>query len=476
MDRRTPDRDFLGLRPMIPAWALPASFAAKPRQIAMNPNPAMPPNNPTDSGAPPENPANPNAHPGGVPSHAPVIANKPVSDDDTDPLAKPADDLSDDKPADDMTAEDKADGDKPDAMADDTAAEDDPLAVTKPKAKPIKPTVKPKKPADDLEDDLGDKMTSDDDKPAADDKMTDDKMTDDKMTDDTAADDPLADKSSSSDDLIPAEPPVKKPGKKTEPVVTDDLEEDPLADTKPATTKDDLTDDLMPPDDEPAKPAVAAKPLPPVAPANAPTYSIEELEKAVGDVTDSEATMSAADTLTPEDLKKARSQYYLRYYRLGEVLTFATNDPAAEDLPQQQSIVKELLSNTASDPEKLAQIGRAAAKWLTFAKRKEHSGILLAGTVGTITQQGKLYEMKIIVPDAEPISVYSGSKPKLTANDHVILLGSIVDKPAEALPGYKGADCAGGLERHGNQGRGWRVNDPRRSHGARFRRARAAMN
>jgi hypothetical protein len=57
---------------------------------------------------------------------------------------------------------------------------------------------------------------------------------------------------------------------------------------------------------------------------------------------------------------------------------------------------------------------------------------------------GKLYELKIAIPGVEePVSVFSGKKPRGVAQeDRVILLGSVVDNPTDNLPGYEGAQPA----------------------------------
>jgi hypothetical protein len=197
-------------------------------------------------------------------------------------------------------------------------------------------------------------------------------------------------------------------------------------------------DDLLPDDDAPAEVAIA--PPATIAPVDAPKYSQSDVTQAMDEVKDSETTMAAADTLPADDLKKARAQYFRRYYRLGEVLTFAADEKKSPQLNGDKAAAASLLKKMGGSDDKLTQVGRAAVKWLAYPKRGEHAGILVGGTVTEIARQGKLYELKVEIPgETEPVSVFSADKPKVSAQDKVILLGSIVDDPANNLPGFTGS-------------------------------------
>jgi hypothetical protein len=263
--------------------------------------------------------------------------------------------------------------------------------------------------------------------------------------DEKPADEPLADKVAGTkpaakmpaekpadEETLPGEAPAGKPAAKPEAGGKDELGLGEMPAKKPKAPAEDN------PLAEPPVPAAA-----PVVPADAPVYALTDLDQAMTDVLDSTETMAQADTLSPDELKKARAQYYRRFYKLGEVVTFAEDDDAAPRLAEERVAITALLKKTGSDEEKLGQIGRAAVKWLAYSKRGEHAGILLAGTVAEIGQQGKLHEVKIAVPGVEePISVFSSAKPKVAEEDQVMLLGSVVDDPTANLPGYDGTQPA----------------------------------
>lgn len=412
-----PERDFLNVASKLPSWARPAKKSAAPL-LAGGPGalPPAPPMNmqppagaqpPLDASAPgmPANPATPDqGNPAGAPPAAMQAEAGPGPADNAAPLGKPAKS---------PTELEELPGEKPTNPATDL----DLLGIPKPKGKPANmpaeeedplAPAKPKQPVDDgFGTPPGEKMA----KPAA------------------PAEEPPG------EEKKPAEAPAAKvPGEELLPGE---------APAKPAPAmKDDLGLDQPAKKPEAAAPAEPAEPAaPPVTPINAPVYSLADYDQAMTDVIASVETMDQADTLTPDLLKKARAQYFRRFYRLGEVATFAADDPAAPALGDKVAETTALLRKVGRDPDKLGLIGRAAIKWLAYPNRGEHAGIMVAGSVADIAQMGKLYATNIVIPGVEaPLTVYSGTKPKVAEGDRVILLGSVIDDPKGSLPDYDGAE------------------------------------
>ncbi len=420
----------------LPPWAVPKAFHKASHPTMLAGGPGMPPVNPLSQPAAdlsePGNPApgNPAAMPAEEPAANAAPGDNAASTPDS--LDVPPSALTGRKPVRQDDAKDM-----PAEKPGDAAADDELLAGLKPKPKApddgvgAEPEEKMPAKKKSVE---NDELAGDEKKPAGDLPGADEKMLDDPLGNKGAAKKVVANKVP-EEDLLPGEVPAgkSKPGAKPDPEMKDELGLDGLAGKKPKAPADE------PPKDDPLADPIA----PPVTPLDVPAYTLADLDQALADVVDSTATMAAADTLAPDDLKKARAQYYRRFYRLGEVMTFAEDDAAALRLGDEKVAVITLLRKTGSNEEKLAQIGRAATKWLAFSKRGEHAGILLGGTVAEIVHDGKLYEVKIAVPGVEqPVSVFSGTKPKVVEEDRVILLGSVVDDPTANLPGYEGTQPA----------------------------------
>jgi len=82
------------------------------------------------------------------------------------------------------------------------------------------------------------------------------------------------------------------------------------------------------------------------------------------------------------------------------------------------------------------------ARWIAFPKRP-NNGAVLAGTVESVEQVGPLYQAKVkqgSAADSPVVTLVSAKDPQVAAGDEVLALGTIVEKPAETIAGYQGAD------------------------------------
>ena len=187
--------------------------------------------------------------------------------------------------------------------------------------------------------------------------------------------------------------------------------------------------DVAAPEEE-TEPTVAAGPRDNVH------YSPDDVEKALADARDADTAMTGADK---DGLKKAKAQYYRKLYQLAELATFAENDAAQAAVESTE--IQKLLSDAAADQVRFAEMGKAAGKWIAVAKGKEHQGVVLSGSVQSVTKQGFVYETKVLLTDgAQVVSVLTSKKPSVGANDLVVVLGSIVSDPAKTIEGYQGSE------------------------------------
>jgi hypothetical protein len=375
-----PQRDFLGLGSKLPSMMVPAAFHTA------GANPGSPPT----AGV-----ALADANAGGAGMNAPA-ENAPPADEAKPedapgdaPMAdekKPAED-GDAQPVDEkkMAADDSAPAEKPDAPAEDKDMPEEKAPAVEGLAGAEK------KPAGKAEEEM-----PAEEKPAADDKPLADDLADDK----------------------PAKPAKEMP-------------EEPLAgDEKKPAAEEEMTDPLL------AEPQVAMAPL------NAAEYTLDDVDGAMKDAQESDEIMSDPSKLSDAELKKARSLYYRRLYKLGEVLTFAKDDDLAPRLADERKAAAKLLKVIMGDEQRLSQVGAAASKWLAYPKRGEHAGILLTGPVAKVGKQGKLFETQVSIPgETDPISVFSTAKPKVAEGDSVIVLGGVIDDPTTNLPGYAGSQA-----------------------------------
>ncbi len=213
----------------------------------------------------------------------------------------------------------------------------------------------------------------------------------------------------------------------------------------------------MPEEKEPAATANAPEPLPDLpaetteevaAPAeepglrDAPAVTAAEVDKALQSFSDVNEKMTLAQAADDKaEIKKLRSNFYLSLYGLADAIALAKNDAGGSgqlDAPRESA--ERLALELAAEPTQFKELGSYGAKWLAFGKRTTE-GVVLAGTVQSAEQVGKLYYVKIeLAADAPPQTLVTKDDPRVHAGDAVVALGSIVKRPLEQLKGYEGAD------------------------------------
>lgn len=240
----------------------------------------------------------------------------------------------------------------------------------------------------------------------------------------------LPDKPAAGEDLTNA---TKLPFD-TDPAKADDLAAELNADsgiganpieppTKPAD--EDQSSEAPTPEQKPETVAVGFKE--PVK------YSAADLTGVLDEVNQLAAKVAEGKP-APADLK----QYFLKLYRLGEVVTFAVKD----DDDRQQ--VDALLAKLAGEPEKLKLIGKSGAGFfgLDRAKQGEGMGVLLAGAIESSEAVGTTHRIILMpVGATKPISIYSAVDPGLKVGTTVLVLGSIVDEPQAAMTEFAGDEA-----------------------------------
>jgi len=231
-----------------------------------------------------------------------------------------------------------------------------------------------------------------------------------------------------------------------------------------------------PPEQRPANPfgdappkGAAATQAPVPGPRNFTPYSAEDLTLAVNEVSSAmrcpvcNGTGSTTRTVvtSPREIKGAKVQQtserhvaceacggkpiakmtpelYAKLSHLAEVVTFvARGDTNAWS---QREAVQTLLVTVGTDQKAAEAVGRLSGFQLDQNQHKD-TGIALAGTVQQLSQTGNLYTMRLVLFGLpKPVTVVSWrpAQPAIREHDRVLILGCIVDNPAENLAGYEG--------------------------------------
>jgi hypothetical protein len=102
--------------------------------------------------------------------------------------------------------------------------------------------------------------------------------------------------------------------------------------------------------------------------------------------------------------------------------------------------VHELLRATLADAHAQQELARLVPLWIKSAKRT-HAGIFVAGRITNQSDKGSVVEWKFESRSGEPLTVLVGQEQAESIEPSarpLVILGWIVDQPAENVHGYTG--------------------------------------
>jgi hypothetical protein len=409
-------KDILNVAPKFPAWAqwaLPADLRKAPPNVT--PISTAPETSPQSSAA-----ADPDA-PAETPPDAMPDESSPKQDQPADSDA-PKDASESDDPA-----KKEVETEKPVVPADNEDTPAEPGAEKKPDEKipdETKPDIEPAQPKKEKPIDTDDPL--DITPPDADKKVDEPKI------DIPKIDEPKIDEPKIEEPKI-EEPKTDEP-KVDEPKVAEPKSDDPFKEKTTDEEKPKPDEEKPKPDDEPTEPKTDEASEVGLKVAEAATQ--EQVETAVKTASD------AFKTLTPSDAAQKSAFTPQKYAAFGNLCeAVATVARAGAGAAAADELKATLLAATGEE-EHATVIGQLANAWL--ARARKNDGILLVGKVEEVSADGPLKTAKIQLPalgtklPAMQVTVVSKDLPKLNAGDSIDIAGVIVEKPAEAIAGFKG--------------------------------------
>jgi hypothetical protein len=255
--------------------------------------------------------------------------------------------------------------------------------------------------------------------------------TDDEPAADTSS--PAASSKSAIDDAS-ADPDDKPAKASDQPKGNDEVAADP-----PAKSTDESTNKAA----TAPRPAHARDvPPPPERPGpRAPVrLKLEDLERSIHWFDESAKELAAANGAAKEEKLKLKRAFYRGLYHVAGIATFAAEEEKEADVEKQRQAARERVVKLASDPLKFKEMGMAAAQWLARAEQRgSEQGVVLAGTVQEISQRGKLQSLKLQLAGGDQTVLVVSDRPfQVKAADEALVLGSIIEKPADAIVGFQG--------------------------------------
>lgn len=128
---------------------------------------------------------------------------------------------------------------------------------------------------------------------------------------------------------------------------------------------------------------------------------------------------------------------YTRFTELAEKIVLS------EDLehPIRQEAARLLLS-LVEKPDVISRLRQAGEVWWGAGSRRTNDGVLLIGKVQSIDAEDFLFRTELQLGDGSRLTSYSDTDPSdlMDPEDLVLLVGAVVEDPADRLLGYSGED------------------------------------
>lgn len=171
-----------------------------------------------------------------------------------------------------------------------------------------------------------------------------------------------------------------------------------------------------------------------------PVVSGEQLAASFTAAQDADKALGGADPSDAAAIRPLQRDFYIALATLGHSLAFANQ--ADEQSAQPLAGTVELLSTIGQKADKLDLINSGGPNWLD--RKRPTEGVVLHGTIQSVTPQGELFLTKVQLASAgdREVTLVSRSDPteQFEPNRRLLILGSIVTDPAKNLSGFEGDD------------------------------------
>ena len=182
----------------------------------------------------------------------------------------------------------------------------------------------------------------------------------------------------------------------------------------------------------------AAATLPKVS--GAPAYSAEQFAAAFRAARDAQPGLLTGD-LNDQAVQRTKGLSYSKLCDLAEIATFLDAGPSTSENGDERSAALEtLFKETLAESRIRGEIARIAPIWINSAHRR-HGGIFFAGAITNRTEMGAMTECQVDLGVGTPITIMAPTAlvDRLSSAQSVAVLGSLIDKPAARIEGYRGS-------------------------------------
>lgn len=137
-----------------------------------------------------------------------------------------------------------------------------------------------------------------------------------------------------------------------------------------------------------------------------------------------------------DETRRLAANFYRNLSELGDAV--ASADPADAQTIGTAEDAAALLRRIAARAERVELIARVTPSWLD--NKRPNEGVCLVGKVKSLATRGGAYEAQVELADGRRLAVLSRRNPTaaLAADSRVLVLGALIDSPAQRIAGYTG--------------------------------------
>jgi hypothetical protein len=227
---------------------------------------------------------------------------------------------------------------------------------------------------------------------------------------------------------VPAEPPKNKNDDDnrypTSPVKNESAVREPAAlDAPPAKS---------------LKPNTASNESDSIHLASAPTYAVADLHSALTAAREARANLEAGEISDPK-IGPVKGKAYMALADLAQKATFVAQASPSE-MSKARTEIEQFFRETFANQHTRNEVSLIAPKWLAHPTRP-HNGIFFAGTPTHQDSKGSVVECSVDLGGGQSITVLlppSTARQVNSSSRPVVVLGWIINKPAEDVAGYTG--------------------------------------
>jgi hypothetical protein len=174
-------------------------------------------------------------------------------------------------------------------------------------------------------------------------------------------------------------------------------------------------------------------------PFDGPSYSSTELESALAAAKLAQAGLVDGD-LSDIAVRRTKGLSYAKLCDLAQTYVFFDRSSDAPSDLELQSRAAQLFAETLAGAHTRDEVARIAPIWIDSPHRR-HGGVFLAGTIGDGQIAGDVYEYELTTVAGGTYAVLSAlpiESPPDAIGESVVVVGTIVDLPADKVSGYDG--------------------------------------